>query len=204
ARTLHRVLKNGIVLDVLESHTVPTVAINGVLLAGSATAPAGKPALPMLAASMVQRGTTSRSKLEIAKLLENAGADLALNDNVTEVGINGSALSRDTSLLLDVLADELQHPAFPADELQKAKVELENDVLRSAENTGNRAVWRLEEMALPSGHPYRAFEPEERIQSLRALGAEDLRRFHAERYVGSCLVLAIVGDVDAQKVAAEV
>jgi zinc protease len=198
------VLPNGIVLDVLESHTVPTVALSGILLAGDSTSPAGKPALATLAADMVQRGTASRSKLEIAKLLENAGADLALGDNVTDVAITGAGLSRDLGLLLDVLADELQHPSFPADELVKAKAEMRNGILRAAENTGTRAFWRLQELALPEGHPYRAFEPEERIRSVEAATVEDLRRFHAERYVGSSLVLAVVGDVDAEAVAREV
>ena len=40
ARTLHKVLANGIVLDVVENHQVPTVAVGGVLLAGDMTAPA--------------------------------------------------------------------------------------------------------------------------------------------------------------------
>jgi zinc protease len=204
ARTLRKVLGNGIVLDVLENHTVPTVAVQGVLLAGDAAAPAAKLALPELTARMVQRGTASRSKLEIAKLLEGAGARVDLRNDVTEVSISGSALSRDAGMLLDVLADELLHPAFPADELAKAKVEMRNDVLRAAENTGTRAAWRLQQLALPQGHPFRGAEPEERLTSLDALRAEDLRSFHAQRYVGASLVLAIAGDVNAEAIAREV
>jgi zinc protease len=203
-RTLHQVLPNGIVLDVLESRAVPSFAVEGILLAGDAAAPPQQPALAELTARMVRRGTTRRSKLEIAELLEGAGLRLALRNDGTEVAISASGLARDLPTLLEVLAEELATPALSPEELAKAKAEMRNDVLRQAENTGARAVARLNRLSLPEGHPYRGAEPEERLASLDALGREDLVAFHQERYVGSALILAIVGDVDAQAVARQV
>src|SRR6185295_10370271 len=59
-RTVHRVLKNGLTVDVVENHAVPTVAIQATILAGTMHAPAGKPALSQFTASMLDRGTKTK------------------------------------------------------------------------------------------------------------------------------------------------
>ena len=65
-RTTHRVLANGIIIDVIENHALPTVAIQGLVRAGRMDAPAGKPAIPGLTATMLNRGTLTADKRAIA------------------------------------------------------------------------------------------------------------------------------------------
>jgi zinc protease len=198
-RTTRKVLKNGIVLDVIENHSVPTVAVRGIALAGDTAAPAGKPALPALTAKMLQRGTKSRTKEQIGALLDNAGASRSYNSALTESSINANGMARDLPLLLDVLADELKNPAFTADELAKAKKELESDYLRADDNTSSRAMERLSQLVYPPAHPYSAAGREKLLASVNAATVDDLRAFHKARYGGAGLILAIVGDVDTAK-----
>jgi zinc protease len=200
SRTTRRVLPNGIRLDIVENHSVPTVSVQALLLSGGMTAPTGAPSVPYLASEMVQRGTTTRNKNEIAALLDKAGAQLSFFSNLQETIATASGLSRDTQLLLELLADEILHPSFPDSELVKAKSEYRSVVLRNAENTSLRAFDRLTQVVYPDGHPYRSPTAEEMIASVEKVTVEDLRRFHAERYVGSGLVIAVVGDVEAAKV----
>ncbi|HYI13018.1 MAG TPA: pitrilysin family protein [Thermoanaerobaculia bacterium] len=198
-RTTRKVLKNGIIVDVIENHAVPTVAFRALVLAGETGAPAGKPALPALTAKMLQRGTKTRTKEEIGKLLNDVGAARAYGVGLNEATITGSGMARDLPLLLDVLADELKNPAFTADELAKAKKELETDVLRADDNTQNRAVQRLAQVVYRENHPYHSAGREKLVASLNAATADDLRAFHRARYSGANLIVAIVGDVDAAK-----
>ncbi|HKR63688.1 MAG TPA: pitrilysin family protein [Thermoanaerobaculia bacterium] len=198
-RTTRKVLKNGIILDVVENHSVPTVAIRGIAIAGDTTAPAGKPALPALTARMLQRGTKSRTKEQIGALLDNAGATRSYNTTLTESWINANGMARDLPLLLDVLSDELKNPAFAADELAKAKKELETDYLRADDNTSARAMQRLAQLVYREGHPYYAAGREALLASVNAATADDLRAFHKSRYSGAGVILAIVGDVDTAK-----
>ena len=201
-RTLHRVLPNGVILDVIANPAVPTVAVSGLVLAGRQEAPAGKPAIPSLAAMMLTRGTTTRDKRAIAALLDDVGASVSIGADLSEATIVGSALSRDVRLLLSVIADEVRHPAFAPDELAKAKSELRADFLRSYESTGIRARDRLSRLIFPKGHPYRAADREEMLASLDAATVADLRSFHRGHYVGSGLILSVAGDVDTAMVAA--
>jgi len=202
-RTMHRVLANGIIVNVVENHAVPTVALHGLVLAGRQENSA-KPAVPLLTAAMVSRGTKTRDKVALSRMLEDRGANLAINADVSEATITGSALSRDTATLLNVLADELSNATFPEVEIAKAKSELKANLLRAYDNTGTRARERLTRLVYPKGHPFYAPEPSAMLASLDAASAADLRAFYRGRYAGSGIILSIVGDVDTTQVMTQV
>jgi zinc protease len=204
ARTVRKVLGNGLVVDVVENHTAPLVAVRGLVAAGSVHASPSQPALAPLTEKMIARGTTTRSKEAIGALLADVGADRHYVSKPTHLGIEADGMARDLPLVLDVLAEELRHPAFAAPELAKAKAELENDVLRADDETSSRAQERLAQLAFAPGHPYRPPGRAAKLQNLTALGVDDLREFHRTHYVGKGTILAIVGDVDAAAVIAQV
>lgn len=203
-RTLHRVLGNGITVDVLANHAVPTVAVHGIVLAGRMHNPQGKPAVAPLTAMMLERGTTTQDKRAIAARLDGVGAKIHVSSDMYGATIQGSALSRDTGLLLAILADEVRNPAFADSELKKTKAEMKTDVLRAFDDTRQRAFDRLTQAVFAAGHPYRAPSKDEVLASLEAARPSDLRAFHKDRYVGSAIVLTIVGDVDPERIAASV
>ncbi|HEX2830781.1 MAG TPA: pitrilysin family protein [Burkholderiales bacterium] len=196
-RTVRKVLANGLTVAVVENRAVPTVSVRGLVFAGGVTAPAGKPALPALTARMLSRGTTTRSKEEIGALLASAGATHSYASTLTGVNVQANAMARDLSLVLEVLADELANPAFPADELVRARREQENAYQQAYDQTGLRALERLRQIVYKPDHPYYAYGRDEKLASLQALGESDLRAFHRARYNGSGTILAIVGDIDA-------
>jgi zinc protease len=198
-RTVRKVLANGIIVDVMENRAVPTVAMRGMVFAGDATAPPSKPALPALAARMLARGTTTRTKEQIGALLDDVGATRSYAAGLTEMTIQANGMARELPLMLEVIAEELARPAFAAEEIAKAKRELENDYLRNDDNTSLRAMLRLGQLVYPRGHPYYGFSRAEKTASLQALTEADLREFHRARFSGAGIVLAIVGDVDAQQ-----
>ena len=115
-----------------------------------------------------------------------------------------SGMARDLPLILDVLADELRHPAFAPAELAKAKASSRATCCAPTTDTPARAMERLGQLAFrrairttPPGAP----------RSCRASPRSsdaDLREFHRAHYVGAGAVLAIVGDVDATAVIAQV
>ncbi len=199
SRTVRKVLPNGVTVDVLENRAVPTVALHGILLAGGMTAPPGKPALPQLAAMLVQRGTAKRDKATINALLDGAGASLTFTCAQAETTIAGEGLARDLPLLLEVLGEELRVPAFPAEELVKAKSEMKAELLEADDRTSQRGFARLTQLVFPAGHPYRLAPLDELLRSLEAATVADLKDFHGARYGGASLLVSIVGDVGAAR-----
>jgi zinc protease len=196
-RTVRKLLPNGLVVSVVESRAVPTVAVRGLVAAGRTAAPGDKPALPELTARMLTRGTATRSKEAIGALLAEAGANRSYAPALNEVSVQANGMARDLALLLDIVADELRNPAFREDELERARREQENAYRRANDETYPRAIERLSQLVFAKDHPYYAFGREEKIANLGSLPASDLRAFHRERYVGAGTILAIVGDVDA-------
>jgi zinc protease len=199
SRTTRKVLANGLTVDVIENHAVPTVAIRGLVFAGGSSVSAANAALPGLTSRMIARGTKTRTKEQIGALLDDAGATRSYATSTFETSISANGLSRDLSLLLDVLSDEMRNPAFGAEELAKAKQEMKAAVLRDDENTSTRATERLTQVVYAKDHPYRPAGRELMLQSLEAATAEALRQFHQQRYAGANTILAIAGDVDAKK-----
>jgi zinc protease len=153
---------------------------------------------------MMERGTTTRNKRAIAARLDGVGAQLSISSDAYGATITGSSLSRDTNILLSTLAEEMKSPAFADSEIKKAKAEMKTGVLRAFDDTRQRAFDRLTQSSFPAGHPYHAPTKDEMLASLEAARVSDLRAFHKDRYVGSSLYLAVVGDVDPEAVVTEV
>ena len=181
---------------------MPTVAVRGLVFAGDATAPAGSPALPALVAKMLSRGTTSRTKEEIGAKLDDVGATRAYASVVNQVAITATGMARDLPLILEILADEYRNPAFRADEIVKARQELENDYKRNDDNTSLRAIERLSQLVYAQDHPYYARDLASRLANLSVLDEKALREYHQARYNGASLIIAVAGDVDAAKTVA--
>jgi zinc protease len=194
----HRaVLRNGLVVVLRENHANPTVAVQGVVRAGAIFDPPGRSGLAAFVAAMLDRGTARRTALEQASAIEDAGAHLSFDGNTETVGFNGTALTEDLPLVLDVLADALRNPAFPPDQAEKARDELLNEVRRAADSTGSTAARAANRLLYPDTHPYHwpsyGTEP-----TLRAIARGDLATFHARHYGPQTTVLVLVGDVTPQ------
>jgi zinc protease len=201
-RTVRRELPNGIVLTVVENHAVPTVALQGIVLAGQVHAPAGRPAVPQLTAMMLNRGTKKADKRAIGERLDRVGAQLTVANGAMHATLDGSGLSRDLPLLLETLAEELLEPAFADSELAKAKLEMRAGLLQLDDNTRQRGIDRATQIVFAEGHPNRAAGKVAMLAGVDAAKAADLRAFHRDRYVGAGMYVAIVGDVDAADVIA--
>ncbi len=191
------VLDNGLTVIVQENHANPTVSIEaGLLSAGGVFDPPDKQGLAQFTAARLSDGTDARSLLELARSLEDVGASLQISGDDEWVGAEGRALSRNLDTLLDVLADELRHPAFPTEELERARARSLGRIAQARQRTGTLAAIAFADALYPKGHPYHAPTLDEETVTLKGLKREDLVAFHARHYGPARMVLAIVGDVN--------
>lgn len=190
------VLENGVTLIVQENHATPSVSVAGALLsAGGIFDPADKPGLAGFTASQLSRGTKTRSLLDIARTLEDVGASASVSGGTEYASLGGRSLTRDFGTVLDVLSDQLRNPAFPAEELEKARRQALAGIEQSRDDTGTLARIAFRNALYPVGHPYHEPTLDERAASLKSLTREDLAAFHASHYGPEKLVLTVVGDV---------
>ena len=166
---------------------MPTVAVRGLVFAGDTHAPAWQPALPALTDEDARaRHDHAHRRKRSAPSSTTSAPRAATRPRRPRSASRPSGMARDLPLLLDVLADELRNPAFNADELAKAKAELENDVpARRRQHVAARAGAARPARRIAPGPSVLARRAAPRVQSLGALGDADLRDFHRARYVGA-------------------
>jgi zinc protease len=200
ARTKRIQLSNGLTLLVLENHANPTVSISGYLKAGAYFNPTEKDGLSSITAAMLNKGTAKRNKLEIAEALESVGARINVGSNTFTVSISGQSLSRDFPLIITTLAEQLREPAFPADELDKLKTRVIASIKEDQDETRVRAYERLTQIVYPEGNPFHRIPAEKLISHIEGISVDDVREFYLTHYGVASMILAVVGDVEADAV----
>jgi len=200
ARIARTELPTGAVLLVLENRATPTVSLRGSLRAGSYFEPRAKPGLARIVADMLERGTRTRTKFQIAGDLESVGAQLEFSADPFTVEIAGRALAKDLPLLVGTLAEQLREPAFPADELEKLKQQIIAAIQEQQSNTRFRAYEKFSQLVYDPANPFYLPAGDDLIKSINSITVADVRRFYDERYGGRSLILSVVGDVRAGEV----
>ncbi len=200
SRISRKELPNGAILSVLENTATPTVSIRGSLRAGSYFEPRDKPGLARITAEMLERGTRKRSKLQIASDLESVGAEIDFSDGTFSINIAGRSLSKDLTLLLTTLAEELREPAFPAEELEKVKQQTIAAIQEQQASTRFRAYERFTQSVYDPVNPFYSPAGEQLVKSIGSITVADVQRFYTEHYGGRSLILSVVGDVKAADV----
>lgn len=196
-RTQRVRLPNGVTLLVYENPANPTVHVSGALRAGSFLDPQNQPGLAQITASMLMRGTRRRTKVEIARDLEDVGAELNISGNRFLVRASGQALSKDAPRLLANLVEVLREPAFPEDELTRLKQQVVGQLRRQQEQTQVRALERFLQLTYDRTHPFYQVPIEERIASVEALTVDDVAAFYAQHYGAATLIVVVVGDIQS-------
>lgn len=116
-------LKNGMEVVLARRQGVPTVVMNMAFDAGYAADQFGKPGTASLAMNMIDEGTESLSSLEINERLSLLGASLGTGSSLDMSYVTMNTLLPSLDASLDLFADVIQKPAFPANEFARLKNE---------------------------------------------------------------------------------
>jgi len=196
------VLPNGLTLLVKEDHRLPFVEFRAVFRGGVLVETPANNGTTMLLAKMLIKGTTTRSAEKIATEIESVGGSIDSYGGNNSFGINAEVLSEDFPTGLDLLADVILNPVFPADELEREK-EIQiagirsrrDELLKSASLAMRRALFG------DGGYGLDSLGTEESAAKVSVAG---LKSFHQKLTVPNNCVLAIFGDVKLGEVQAAV
>ena len=203
ADDIHRVqLSNGIVVLARANFNSPSVVINGYLHAGGLLDPDEKLGLADFTSSALMRGTQTRDFQKLYDELESVGASFGYNSGTHYAGFGGRSLVEDLPLLLDVMADTLQNPTFPEDQVEKLRAQMLTGLAIRAQDTSDMASLVFDQL-LFDGHPYS--RPDEGWpETVQAITLDDLAEFHRRFYGPRGMVISIVGAVKPEKAVSEV
>jgi zinc protease len=191
-----RVLDNGIVVLVRENHDSPSVVLDGALQTGSLSVPRENAGLASFTASALMRGTENRTFAEIYEQIESSGANLGIHSAMHDTGFGGKALAEDLGMLLELLADALRRPTFPADHVERLRGEILTGLAIRAHDTRSMAALTFYELAYPD-HPY-AVSNSGYPETVPQITRDDLVDFHRQNYGPRGMLVTIVGAVQAE------
>lgn len=95
-----------------------------------------------------------------------------------------------------VFAERVMYPAFPAGGVELVRQRLLADAAQRRDDPDNLVEALADSIAF-AGHPY-AIAQLGSPESLAAITAADLRRFHREQFVTSRMLLVVVGDISRE------
>jgi len=196
------VLPNGLTLLVKEDHRLPFVEFRAVFKGGVLAETAENNGTTTLLAKLLIKGTQTRSAEIIATEIETVGGHLDSYGGNNSFGVNAEVLSEDFATGLDLLADVILHPVFPADELEREK-EIQIAGIRSRKDELLKSASLAMRHALfgATGYGLDSLGTEETVEKISVAG---LKAFHQKLTVPNNCVLAIFGDVNTGEVKAAV
>ena len=158
-----------------------------------------------LTGEMMMRGTARHSRQEIEDMLDRLRAKLSVGGSQTGASARGQTVRADLAPTLDLLAEIMREPSFPAAELETLKRE---DIAELEEGRSDprsiavRALGRYEN-PYPAGDSRYTPTLDEAIKRVQTPGVEALKSFHRRFYGGAAAEIAVVGDFDPPAVKAQ-
>jgi len=114
-------LSNGLDVWMVSQDELPVVSMNLVLRTGSSNEPDDKIGVAGMTAQLLDDGTTTRSAADIVNQQQALGMNIGSGSGWDSTNVTLQTLSRNLDQALELYADVLQNPTFPANEVESLK-----------------------------------------------------------------------------------
>jgi zinc protease len=195
-------LSNGLQVIVLEQHKLPTFSMQMIVLSGGLADPQDQPGAAQFTATLLREGTRTRNSKQIAEQVDSLGASLGAISGLSSPTstVNASGLTDNFDQIMELLADVILNPSFPADEFNKLKNRSLAQLRQQRSNPSFLATEMFQKVMYGSHPAARVSLAAEEIQRMTP---EALRKFHALNYKPNNAIFAIVGDVKPAEIVAK-
>ncbi|HRE90646.1 MAG TPA: pitrilysin family protein, partial [Myxococcota bacterium] len=174
----------------------PFATLGLALSRGVVADPPGKEGLANLTAQMLNRGTKTRARAQIAEAIDHIGSSLEISVSRDHTTLWGDGLTRHRGTLISLMAELLSEPTFPDDELEKLKRETIAELAAVRDDDASLGM-RFFARRLYGAHPYaRPSKGDE--QSLGRITREDLVALH-QSWSAKDVLVAVAGDLDGDE-----
>ena len=186
------VLKNGMIVLLMEDHELPLVSLSAYIKTGSRLEPQDKIGIASLTGAVLRTGgTTKQSGDELDEFLEGKAA-------MIETAIGGSAgtasmscLKEDFPVVLEVFGDILRTPAFAPEKLKIAKNQMMASIARQNDDPGGIVSREFKKLIYGNRSPY-TWVPT--YATILSITQKDVARWHETYFHPNRMILGLVGD----------
>jgi zinc protease len=195
-------LANGLKLLVKEDHRLPFVELRAAFQGGVLAEDVTNNGITQLLARLVIKGTKTRNAEQIASEIESVGGNLDSYGGNNSFGVNAEVMSSDFATGLELLADVILNPTFPAAQLERER-EIQIAGIRAHKDDLLKSAFKSmrSQMFGATGYGLDTLGTEETLENITPAA---IAAFHQKLATPGNCVLAIFGDVNTAEVKAAV
>lgn len=188
-------LPNGLVIFLQEDHELPFISGTILIRGGSRDEPADKIGLVSLYGDTWRTsGTASVDGDLLDDRLEAKAATIETGGGAALTTLSWSSLKRDFDPVFASAIDLLLHPAFKADKLQLARMQMEAGISRRNDDASGIAAREAALLVYGAKSPY-ARDPQ--YATISAVTLADFKAWHDSTVLPNNMIVAVSGDFDS-------
>jgi zinc protease len=196
-KPVERTLPNGLRVVVVERSNMPLVSAAFVIKNGGEVDPSQLAGVADLTASLLTKGTATRTAPQIAEAIEALGGAIESgarwDASTASVGVQSSRIGP----AMEILADVVRRPTFKDEEIERLRQQYLDDLTVALGQPGAIARYVASRVVFgdaPYGHPLSG-TPE----SIARIKRDDIVRLHSTYYRPDNAILVIGGDIRADE-----
>ena len=196
-KPVERTLKNGLRVIVVERTESPLVTAELLVKNGGEVDPAPLSGLADLTASLLTKGTKTRTAPEIAQAIEALGGTLTSGAGWDASRASVNVASSRISQAMEILADVVRNATFKDEEIERLRQQYLDNLSVTLRQPGSLASYTAARIVFGDaayGHPVSG-TPE----SLTRIKRDDIARLHAQYYRPDNSILVVGGDIRADE-----
>ncbi|MFZ5762198.1 MAG: M16 family metallopeptidase [Thermodesulfobacteriota bacterium] len=200
---LHKAsLNNGLTVIVKETPGTGIATVQLWVKAGSIYEAPREAGITHLIEHMIFKGTPTRPPGQVAGDIESVGGRINAYTSYEYTVYHATLLARHWSRALDVLTDAVLHSTFDAEELEREKKVVLEEIRMRRDRPNIRLYEELMATAYTT-HPYR-LPISGSEESVSAISRDDILAYLASHYIPENFTVVVVGDVQANEIVKQV
>ena len=194
-------LSNGLELIVAERRSVPVVRMSMVVDAGFASDQFSTPGTSSLAMAMIDEGTRKRTAIEISDETAALGAQISAGSGLDASYVSLNALAENLDDSLDLYADIIFNPVFPADELERLRRQRLARIQQEKNQPVGMAIRILPALLYGEGHAYSIpLTGSGTEASVQSITRDTLVDWHSTWFRPNNATMIVVGDTTMDEI----
>lgn len=184
-----KTLPNKLQVVVVERKNVPLVTVQLLVKAGAETENSDKAGLANMTASLLTKGTTTRTATQIAEQMEFLGGSIntgaGWNNSVVTINVMADKLDQ----AMTIMADTVLNPAFKQDEIDLLKTQTLDGLNFNLTQPGFLANY------VASAYSFNKHPLGGTVSSLTDISRKDVINHYSQNFIPEDSVLIFIGDI---------
>jgi len=194
-KPVERTLANGLRVVVVERSNMPLVSAALMIRNGGEVDPQQLAGLADMTASLLTKGTETRTAPQIAEAVEALGGSIESGARWDASSASVGVMSSRFGNALEILADVVRRPTFKDEEIERLRAQYIDDLTVALGQPGSIARYVASRVVFgdtPYGHPLSGT-----LESIAKIKRDDIVRMHSTYYRPDNAILVIGGDIAA-------